>query len=71
MSEEYIRDFHGNILGIIRTKDNGDKEALDFPSRQILGEYLKERDQTIAFPSRQVINKGDTVVSFIYKKKGK
>lgn len=69
MKEDFIRDFHGNILGIIRTKDNGDKEAVDFPSRQILGIYLKESDQTISFPSRQVVNKGDTVVSFIHNKK--
>jgi hypothetical protein len=38
MTEDYIRDFNSRlIIGIIRTLDNGDKEAIDFDTRKILG----------------------------------
>lgn len=66
-SEEYIKDFNGRILGIIKTKPNGDKVAIDFPSRKILGYYQKQYDHTTDFIGR-VISRGDTVVSFIYNK---
>ena len=69
VKEEKIRDFSGLIIGLVQTKDNGDKAALDFPSRLILGEYIKSQDHTIEFPSRQIVARGDTVVSFIYNKK--
>lgn len=65
--EEYIKDFSGRILGIIKTETNGDKTAIDFPSRRVLGYYKKQYDHTTDFVGR-VISRGDTVVSFIYNK---
>ena len=67
--EEYIRDFQSRqIIGILRHKPNGDIEAVDFASRRILGVYRASTDDTIEFQSRQVIAKGNCVVSFIYNK---
>lgn len=66
-NEEYIKDFSGRILGIIKTESNGDRTAIDFPSRRILGYYKKRYDHTTDFIGR-VVSRGDTVVSFIYNK---
>lgn len=66
-TEEYIRDFNTRqIIGILRHKPNGDIEALDFASRQILGFYRASTDETVDFNTRLVIAKGNCVVSFIY-----
>lgn len=66
-TEEYIRDFNTRqIIGILRHKPNGDIEAIDFASRQILGFYRASTDETVDFNTRLVIAKGNCVVSFIY-----
>jgi len=66
--EEYIREFSGQILGIIQTDDNGDQTAIDFPSRKILGYYRKKYDYTTDFYGR-IISRGNSVVGLIYKEK--
>ena len=68
MTQEYIRDFSGKILGIIETFDNGDQLARDFSSRMILGYYRAGPNHTTDFYGR-VIAKGNCVVSFIYNKR--
>lgn len=70
MQEEQIRQFNGQIIGTIETDSFGNKTARDFPSRLILGYYVKDRDQTIEFPSRKIIAWGDATVNLIYKHKG-
>ena len=65
--DEYIRDFQTRqIIGILRYKPNGDVEAVDFASRRILGFYRAATDDTVDFNTRQVVAKGNCVVSFIY-----
>ena len=67
MNEEYIRDYNTKqILGIIRTENNGDQAAIDFATRKILGFYRASRDVTTDFIGR-VLTKGNTVVALIYK----
>lgn len=67
--EEYIKDFKTQLyLGILRHKSNGDIEAVDFTSRQILGYYRAATDTTTDFFGR-ILTKGNTVVSLIYEKK--
>lgn len=68
MSQEYIKDFSGKILGIIETDSNGDQKAIDFSSRQVLGYYRANYNHTTDFYGR-VIAKGNCVVSFIYNKR--
>lgn len=64
--EEYIRDFDTRmIIGILRYRENGDIEAVEFSSRKILGFYRVAHDQTTDFLGRMVA-KGNCVVSFIY-----
>lgn len=70
MTEEYIKTFTGEILGIIETKDNGDQIARLFPGRQILGYYIKKQNHTTDFYGRVIAN-GNTVVSLIYEKTGR
>lgn len=70
MQEEQIRQFNGQIIGTIETDSSGNKTARDFPSRLILGYYVKDRDQTIEFPSRKIVALGDATVNLIYKYKG-
>jgi len=66
--DEYIRDFNTRqIIGILRYKDNGDIEAVEFKSRRILGIYRASTDDTIDFMTRRVVTKGNSVVSFIYE----
>jgi len=68
MKEEYIRDFKTQqIIGILRYRANGDIEAVEFKSRQILGFYRAATDTTTDFLGR-MIAKGNCVVSFIYNK---
>ena len=55
MKEEQIRQFNGQIIGIIETDSSGNKTARDFPSRVILGYYVKDKNQTIEFPSRRIV----------------
>ena len=70
--DEYIKDFQTRqIIGILRYKPNGDIEAIEFTSRKILGIYRASTDDTIDFMTRQVIAKGNCVVSFIYDAKNK
>jgi len=71
LSEDYIKEFSGMIIGIIEVYDNGDRVAIDYPSRFVLGEYIKQYDHTIEWPSRRVIARGDVTSSFIYNKKKK
>jgi hypothetical protein len=69
MTEDYIRAFNSRlIIGIIRTLDNGDKEAIDFDTRKILGWYRKSRDVTTDFLGR-MIAKGDCVTALIWNNK--
>jgi hypothetical protein len=66
--EEYIRDFNTRqIIGILRHKPNGDIEAIEFKSREILAIYRASTDDTIEFNTRKVVTKGNTVVSSIYE----
>ena len=67
MNEEYIRDYNTKqIIGIIRTENNGDQAAIDFATRKILGFYRASRDVTTDFIGR-ILTKGNTVVALIYK----
>jgi len=67
-TEEYIRDFDTRqIIGILRHKSNGDIYAIEFKSRKILAIYRADSDDTIEFNTRKVVNKGNTVVAFIYE----
>lgn len=68
--EEYIRDFQGTILGIIRYEENGDKVAMSFPGMQILGYYKAQYNHTTDFYGR-ILYQGDSVVSFITEGKGR
>jgi len=68
--EEYIREFDGKILGIVKTEVNGDRVAIDFPSRRVLGYYRKQQDCTTDFFG-VILGRGDFVVSLIYKEKNK
>lgn len=70
VNEEYIREFSGQILGIIKTDENGDQTAIDFPSRLVLGYYRKKTNYTTDFFGR-VLGRGNSVVSLIYKEKEK
>lgn len=65
-SEEYIRAFDGQIIGVIRTEANGDKTAFDFPGKRIVGYYKKRYNYTTNFFG-VVVAKGDTVVNLIYE----
>lgn len=69
-NEEYIREFSGKILGIIKTDESGDQTAIDFPSRLVLGYYRKKMDCTTDFFGR-ILGKGNSVVSLIYREKEK
>ena len=65
--DEYIRDFKTQqIMGILRYKPNGDIEAIEFNSRQILGFYRASTDSTTDFLGR-IRAKGNCVASFIYE----
>ena len=66
--EEYIKNFTGQILGIIKTATNGDQIAYSFPSRKILGYYRAEQNVTTDFVGR-ILSKNNTVVSLIYNNK--
>ena len=68
MTEEFIYGFNKKIIGILQHLDNGDILALSFPGRQILGQFVQRDNHTIEFPSRKILNKGNTVVQFFYKK---
>ena len=70
--DEYIRDFNTRkIIGILDHKPNGDIYAIDFDTRMILGIYRASTNDTIRFDTRQVIAKGNVVVSFIYENQAK
>ena len=70
--DEYVKDFQTRqVIGILRYKPNGDIEAIEFTSRKILGIYRASTDDTIDFMTRQVIAKGNCVVSFIYDAKNR
>ena len=67
--DEYIRDFNTRrIIGTLDHKPNGDIYAIDFDTRMILGIYRASTNDTIEFNTRQVVAKGNVVVSFIYNK---
>lgn len=66
--EDYIKDFQGRIIGILRYKANGDIEAVEFASRKIIGFYRASIDRTTDFVGR-VIAQGNAAVSLIYDAK--
>lgn len=66
MRDEYIRAITGQILGVIRTFDNGDQAALNYPGMQILGYYRKKQDVTTDLVGR-ILSRSNTVISLIYK----
>ena len=43
MKEEQIRQFNGQIIGIIETDSSGNKTARDFPSRVITSKTKTKR----------------------------
>lgn len=59
MKEEFIRDFHGRIIGQLTYKPNGDIEVKDFHNR-ILGYYIKSRNVTTDFHNR-IVAQGNAV----------
>ena len=66
-SENYIREFSGQIIGIIETDEKtGDLTARAWPSRQIVGFYRKKYDYTTDFYGK-VVAKGNSVVNLIYE----
>jgi hypothetical protein len=69
MKDEYIKAFDKTILGVIRTKDNGDQTLLDFPSRKIIGFYLTKDNTTREF-SYKIVSQGNTLIALLYKYKG-
>lgn len=66
MTEEKIREFSGQIIGIVEYHENGDKVARTFPSRKVVGKYDAKNDYTRDFYG-VVVAKGDSVVNLIYK----
>jgi hypothetical protein len=73
--EEYIRDFNTRqIIGILRTLNNGDVEAREFSSRKILGFYRAKKNTTTDFYGK-MLTKGNAAAGLIYdafqKKKAK
>ena len=69
-TEEFIRAFDQSIIGIIRTKDDGEQLALDFPSRKILGFYWPKDNTTRDF-SYKILARGNTLAQLIYEYKAK
>ena len=66
-SENYIREFSGQIIGIIETDEKtGGLTARAWPSRQIVGFYRKKYDYTTDFYGK-VVAKGNSVVNLIYE----
>ena len=65
-NEEIILDFlTKKQIGILRHKQNGDIEAVDFITRKVLGYYRASTDTTVDF-FFFFVSKGNTAVSFIY-----
>ena len=64
-TEEYIKNFNGQILGIIETLDNGDQVARSFPLRQVLGFYRAKYNHTTDFLGR-VLTRGNSVANLIF-----
>lgn len=62
--EQMIRDFFGQIIGIVWNYDNGDQAILSFPGRMIKGYYRKQRNCTTDFYGR-VISQGNTVMTLL------
>lgn len=69
MREEFYKDFHQNIIGILQYQDNGDIFALTFPGRKIIGKYVSADDYTFEFPSRKPIGRGNLVIGLFFKGK--
>lgn len=69
IKEELITDFYGRYIGYLRTDEEGNITALDYPSRTPLGIYDIKSNQTLELTSRKPIARGNVVVSFLYKKK--
>ena len=59
MAKEYVKNFHGKILGSYETVNNGDIIVRDFYGK-ILGKYDKRFDVTREFYGK-VIAKGNAV----------
>ncbi len=67
MKEEVVIGFHKDIVGFLRTQDNGDIIALTFPGRIPVGRYIAATNDTIELPSRMIISKGNTVTQLLFK----
>lgn len=63
--EIYIKEYNGNILGIIRTESNGDQTAIDYRTQKIVG-YYRALFDTTTDPSGRVIARGNCVTALIY-----
>lgn len=66
MTEERIKNFAGQVLGLIQIDDKGNKIVRNFPGRQKLGSFDAEHNVTRNFLG-QVVAKGDAAVSLIYQ----
>ncbi len=66
--EEIIRNRVGNPIAIRRTEDNGNIFIKDWQSRLILAQYDAKNDQTIEYPSRKVVARGNIVDRYIPNK---
>lgn len=67
MKEDFIKRFDNTIIGILRYENNGDITALEFPSRRIVGMYIKAQDHTIEFPSRRILTSGNSLMMLLGK----
>ena len=67
MALQYIKDFYGNIIGVVEELPNGDKLVRDFNSR-LLGSYNKTTNVTRDFYGR-IIATGDNSLLLLNNKK--
>jgi len=70
MTEEYIKDFSGYILGYIVHEDNGDEKVVDFDTRKVLGYYKASENTTREF-SGKIVGRGNRLSELLYKEKNK
>lgn len=69
MTEEFVRDFYGIKIGILRTENDGNITVLSFPGRVPLGQYVVKYNHTIELPSRLIVSQGNTTIQFLYRNK--
>lgn len=63
MNEITIRNYHGQIIGYIKTLPNGDKEVRNF-HKQIVGYYRKSRNVTTDYFGH-ILYKGDMAAALL------